>query len=134
MTALKHSRQRDLIRDLLEGRTDHPTADMVFESAKQVYPNISLGTVYRNLSLLAELGEIRKLSGIGDADRFDPRTDWHCHFVCSCCGKILDMEPAEASGRFLTETSEHFSMGEIRSCEATFRGLCRDCLPVRSPS
>ena len=129
MAALKHSRQRDLIRDLMEGRTDHPTADMVFESAKQVYPNISLGTVYRNLSLLAELGEIRKISGFSGADRFDPRTDWHCHFVCTCCGKVLDMEPDEASGKFLAETSKGFSEGEIRGFDATFLGVCRVCLP-----
>ena len=61
MATLKYSRQRESIKEFLTGRTDHPTADFVYENMKQIYPNISLGTVYRNLSLLADLGEIQKL-------------------------------------------------------------------------
>lgn len=71
MATLKYSRQRESIKEFLTGRTDHPTADFVYENMKQIYPNISLGTVYRNLSLLADLGEIQKLSSFGGADRFD---------------------------------------------------------------
>ena len=74
MATLKYSRQRESIKEFLTGRTDHPTADFVYENMKQIYPNISLGTVYRNLSLLADLGEIQKLSSFGGADRFDART------------------------------------------------------------
>ena len=70
MATLKYSRQRESIKEFLTGRTDHPTADFVYENMKQIYPNISLGTVYRNLSLLADLGEIQKLSSFGGADRF----------------------------------------------------------------
>ena len=73
MATLKYSRQRESIKEFLTGRTDHPTADFVYENMKQIYPNISLGTVYRNLSLLADLGEIQKLSSFGGADRFPHR-------------------------------------------------------------
>ena len=52
MATLKYSRQRESIKEFLTGRTDHPTADFVYENMKQIYPNISLGTVYRNLSLI----------------------------------------------------------------------------------
>ena len=62
MATLKYSRQRESIKEFLRTRTDHPTADVVYENMKLIYPNISLGTVYRNLSLLADLGEIKKLS------------------------------------------------------------------------
>ena len=62
MSSLKYSRQRESIKEFLMSRTDHPTADVVYENMKLIYPNISLGTVYRNLSLLADIGEIRKLS------------------------------------------------------------------------
>ena len=62
MATLKYSRQRESIKEFLRTRTDHPTADAVYENMKLIYPNISLGTVYRNLSLLADLGEIKKLS------------------------------------------------------------------------
>lgn len=62
MATLKYSRQREAIKDFLMTRKDHPTADVVYENIKKIYPNISLGTVYRNLSLLSEIGEIQKLS------------------------------------------------------------------------
>lgn len=62
MAALKYSRQRESIKEFLRSRTDHPTADTVYENLRQIYPNISLGTVYRNLSLLSDIGEIRKLT------------------------------------------------------------------------
>ena len=61
MATLKYSRQRESIKEFLRTRKDHPTADVVYENMKLIYPNISLGTVYRNLSLLADLGEIKKL-------------------------------------------------------------------------
>ena len=75
MATLKYSRQRESIKEFLRTRTDHPTADVVYENMKLIYPNISLGTVYRNLSLLADLGEIKKLSSFAGADHFDGRTE-----------------------------------------------------------
>ena len=64
MATLKYSRQRESIKEFLRTRTDHPTADVVYENMKLIYPNISLGTVYRNLSLLADLGD--PLLGVGE--------------------------------------------------------------------
>ena len=65
MAALKYSRQRESIKEFLRSRTDHPTADTVYENLRQIYPNISLGTVYRNLSLLSDIGELGKLTSFG---------------------------------------------------------------------
>lgn len=62
MKAIKHSKQRDSIKTCLMGRRDHPTADAVYMSIREEFPNISLGTVYRNLNLLVDLGEIQKLT------------------------------------------------------------------------
>ena len=61
MAVLKYSRQREAIKNYLQGREDHPSADMVYDGIRGEFPNISLGTVYRNLSLLTELGEIIKI-------------------------------------------------------------------------
>ena len=83
MAALKYSRQREAIKSFLMMRSDHPSADTVYQNIRQIYPHISLGTVYRNLSLLADIGEIKKLPGIAGADHFDGRTDRHCHFICT---------------------------------------------------
>ena len=78
---LKYSRQREAIKDFLMTRKDHPTADVVYSNVRTEFPNISLGTVYRNLTLLADLGEIARLR-VGDGvDHFDADTSPHYHFV-----------------------------------------------------
>ena len=88
----KYSRQRECILKNLQSRRDHPTADMVYESVQVEEPNISLGTVYRNLSFLTENGQILKIStGIGP-DHFDGFTEAHNHFVCRKCGRVLDLD------------------------------------------
>ena len=88
--AQKYSRQRELIKDFLCTRKDHPTADVVYMNVRQQFPNISLGTVYRNLTLLSGTGEIQRLR-LGDGvDHFDADTSPHNHFVCTKCGCVQD--------------------------------------------
>ena len=89
--ALKYSRQRESIKANLMHRTDHPTADMVYDDIRKIYPNISLGTVYRNLGLLSDLGEITRLATLTGADRYDGNTRPHSHFVCRKCGCVYDL-------------------------------------------
>ena len=92
MPAIKYSRQREAIKKFLMTRRDHPTADVVYSSVRNEFPNISLGTVYRNLTLLADLGEISRLR-LGDgADHFDADTSPHYHFVCTDCGRVIDLD------------------------------------------
>ena len=98
MAALKYSRQRESIKEFLRSRTDHPTADTVYENLRQIYPNISLGTVYRNLSLLSDIGEIRKLTNFGSADRYDGRVAPHSHFMCTRCNRVIDMQSDSLNG------------------------------------
>ena len=130
MTALKYSRQRESIKEFLMTRTDHPTADTVYENMKMIYPNISLGTVYRNLSLLSDIGEIQKLSSFGGADRFDGRTEPHCHFICTGCGCVQDLE-MEDLAEIIRKAGENFK-GEITECTARFSGLCENCLKKKN--
>lgn len=83
---LKRSKQRESIKKFLISRYDHPTAETVYMNIKEEFPNISLGTVYRNLSLLADIGEIQKLStGIGP-DRFDGNPKPHYHLSARNAG------------------------------------------------
>ena len=119
-------RQRESIKEFLRTRTDHPTADVVYENMKLIYPNISLGTVYRNLSLLADLGEIKKLSSFAGADHFDGRTERHCHFMCIRCERIIDLE-SEGIHHIMDLAGENFK-GKITDYSARFFGLCEDCL------
>ena len=92
LSLIKHSRQRECIKEFLADRFDHPTAETIYLNVKKEFPNISLGTVYRNLSLLTNQGLIRKLStGIGP-DRFDGNTSQHYHVLCTECGSVLDLD------------------------------------------
>lgn len=122
----KYSRQRECILKNLQSRRDHPTADMVYESVQVEEPNISLGTVYRNLSFLAENGQILKIStGIGP-DHFDGFTEVHNHFVCRKCGRVLDLDYV-ADEKIIADASKNFN-GEIKGYDLQFYGTCEDCL------
>ena len=124
--ALKYSRQREAIKEFMMSRKDHPTADVVYMNVRKEFPNISLGTVYRNLSFLAENGQILKIStGIGP-DRFDGFTNLHNHFICKSCGNVMDLDyiPSET---IIEKASNDFDE-EIEECEMQFFGKCRKCL------
>ena len=126
MATLKYSRQRESIKEFLRTRTDHPTADVVYENMKLIYPNISLGTVYRNLTLLADIGEIQRLR-VGDGvDHFDADTSLHYHFVCTKCGCVedLDMDSIEE----INEAASARFDGQIDGHVTYFYGTCGNCL------
>lgn len=128
ITSLKYSRQRECIKAFLIGRKDHPTADTVYMHVRQQYPNISLGTVYRNLTLLSDLGEITRLN-VGDGvDRFDADTSPHQHIVCSECGCVQDIFLPETEK--LLEYAGNYYNGVITTQIIHFRGICSDCLKL----
>jgi Fur family peroxide stress response transcriptional regulator len=123
--ALKYSRQRQVIMDFLMTRKDHPTADVVYTNVRQSYPKISLGTVYRNLTLLADMGEIQRLR-LGDGvDHFDADTSPHYHFICSKCGSVIDLEMDNIDD-IVDTASKHFD-GEIDGHVTYFYGTCGNC-------
>jgi Fur family peroxide stress response transcriptional regulator len=122
---LKHSRQRESIKNFLMTRYDHPTADTVYNNIREEFPNISLGTVYRNLSLLADIGEIQKIStGVGP-DRFDANTSPHYHFICRNCGAVLDLN-VSGLDHINILAAQNFD-GVIEGHTAFFYGMCPDC-------
>lgn len=124
--AVKYSRQRQTIHNFLMTRKDHPTADVVYRNVRQEYPHISLGTVYRNLTLLADRGEILRLH-VGDGvDHFDADTSRHSHFICSCCGCVTDLA-LDCLEDVLTQAKQGFD-GRIEDLDACFRGVCVDCI------
>lgn len=124
MPSIKYSRQRESIKLFLMNRKDHPTADMVYMNVREEFPHISLGTVYRNLSLLAKLGEITKISTDGP-DRFDANQEPHYHFICKHCQSVLDMDIPLVK-QLETKAAQGFD-GVIQSHTATFYGICPQC-------
>ena len=126
LSLIKHSRQRECIKEFLADRFDHPTAETIYLNVKKEFPNISLGTVYRNLSLLTNQGIIRKLStGIGP-DRFDGNTSPHYHVLCTECGSVLDLD-MENIDHINTLAGSQFDV-EIYGHVTYFLGKCRNCL------
>ena len=88
---MRNSKQRDLVMSIIKGRCDHPTADMIYASAREQNPTISLGTVYRNLKLLADEGKILTLETQDKRLHYDGDTSRHSHFICNKCGAIIDL-------------------------------------------
>lgn len=123
---LKYSRQRESIKNFLMQRCDHPTAETIYLGIKEEFPNISLGTVYRNLSLLADIGEILKISTNNGPDRFDGNICPHYHFFCKECGQVLDLEMD--SIEHINVIASHKFGGQIEGSVTHFFGKCPECL------
>lgn len=123
--ASKYSRQREEIKTYLSTRKDHPTADQVYTAMRVKMPNISLGTVYRNLNLLADNGEILRLQ-VGDkTDHFDYDTSPHHHFVCKKCGAVSDLTMPNIDS-VMEVAASNFS-GTIEGYDIYFYGSCERC-------
>ena len=123
--ALKYSRQREAIKSFLMTRKDHPTADVVYENVRKEFPNISLGTVYRNLTLLSDMGELLRLR-VGDGmDHFDATTEPHYHFICHSCGQVIDLEMDSLES--INEIAGAGFRGKIYGHVAYFYGSCENC-------
>ena len=123
--ALKYSRQREAIKSFLMTRKDHPTADVVYENVRKEFPNISLGTVYRNLTLLSDMGELLRLR-VGDGmDHFDATTEPHYHFICNKCGRVIDLEMESIDS--IDDIAGAGFGGRIEGHVAYFYGSCEDC-------
>ena len=127
MANMKYSRQRAAIKEHLGHTLEHPTADTVYMHIRKEFPNISLGTVYRNLNLLADTGEAIKISTPNGGDRFDGRVDPHYHVVCRSCGKVYDLILDEQHIQSINEFANQHFEGTIDSHMTLFYGICKSC-------
>ena len=122
---IKYSRQREAIVNFLKDRKDHPTADFIYRNIREEYPNISLGTVYRNLGLLEELGMVMKISCNDGNEHYDPNVMPHYHFICRECGAVSDIEMDNID--FINTLAEKNFGGKIYGHNAYFYGVCEGC-------
>lgn len=122
---IKHSKQRDAILEYLHSTTSHPTADTVYENVREKLPNISLGTVYRNLNMLADSGEILRLSCGGASDRYDGTVTPHYHFLCRQCGNVSDL--AMSGLEHINVIAGAGFAGTIEGHVTYFFGICPAC-------
>ncbi len=118
-----YSKQREAILNELQGRCDHPTAAQVYEGVRKVIPNISLGTVYRNLASLVESGEILSVT-VGDGkEHFDGDKSFHLHLHCKCCGAIIDSRVESDKIKDLA----NFDGFVPETSVCVVYGLCKNC-------
>ena len=124
--AVRYSKKREAILEAIRSTKSHPSADWVYQTLKPTHPDLSLGTVYRNLSLLSDLGEIQKISTGAGPDRFDGNPRPHCHFQCRQCYSVLDI-PFEHTEALNAHVSKDFP-GIIEGNSVQFYGLCPNCI------
>jgi Fur family peroxide stress response transcriptional regulator len=121
----RQTKQRGAILKLLRGGYCHLTADQIYDEVRKGIPNISKGTVYRNLKVLRELGLVSELSLSDTVSRFEANRNSHYHFRCERCGRVFDVdEPIdeELDRRIAGRTGFKISYHQLE-----FRGLCHDC-------
>ena len=125
----RQTRQRRVILEELK-RTDlHPTAAEIYHIVRQRIPNISLGTVYRNLELLVAAGEVRKLKVSGSRARFDGDLGDHHHVRCTLCGRIDDMKDLPVP--LAEDKFESLTGYKVTGFRLEFVGICRTCRQSR---
>jgi len=122
---MKYSKQREIIEKTVKANGKHLSAGEVYDYLRPHYPNLSLGTVYRNLTLLSNNGVIRKLNMPDGSDRFDGLTYDHAHAVCEICGKVMDIDAPLCPG--LADSVQAETGFVMTGGQLLITGFCESC-------
>lgn len=128
-TTRRTSKKRQAIYDFLCSSTAHPSAEQIYSALKPQYPDLSLGTVYRNIGVLLDEGLIFSVGNVSGEERYDARLTPHSHFICTGCGKVSDVfdEALDKSVIMQYPVIENALNVKLRSHSLCFKGLCPDC-------
>ena len=118
------STKRQAVYDMLKSRTDHPSAKQIYESLKVDYPDLSLGTVYRNIGLFKEDGSALSVCTLNGEERLDGRVEPHTHLVCTECGRITDLFNEELPVDDKAVVGDDFA---VEKKVVTYYGKCSHC-------
>ncbi len=121
----RSTNQREAILKMLTSTRSHPTADDIYDEVRKEIPNISKGTVYRNLKVLQKMKQVRELNLDGAKSRFEVAIASHYHFRCENCGRVMDLDVpihTELNCEIAKQTGLRVSHHQLE-----FRGLCHDC-------
>ena len=125
-TVHRTSKKRQAIYDALCSTTAHPSAEQLYAALKPQIPDLSLGTVYRNLNLLMSEGYIISVGNVSGEERYDARTESHTHFICEKCNSVLDVWlPVPVSPDYAEV--EKCTGGKVSAHSLSFTGICEKC-------
>lgn len=116
------TKQRQLIYDIIYRSCDHLTAETIHKLAKKKMPSIAVGTVYRNLGLMCDAGEIMRVTVAGEPDRFDRNPVYHDHVICDNCGTVSDITTDGLREVLCDKTGLH-----VDSYDLTVHYVCDKC-------
>ena len=121
---IRHSDVRDKIYEYLCGTKTHPSANMIYNDLKPSIPKLSLGTVYTNLKLFEELGQVIRVANVNGFERYDADTSEHVHLVCDECGAVIDVMDAD-----IRKAKKACQVGQakIKSIHIVLHGTCENC-------
>jgi Fur family peroxide stress response transcriptional regulator len=134
----KHSKKRDAILELIRSTASHPGAQWVYDQLKAEIPGLSLATVYRNIKLFQQEGSVVSVGVVDGEERFDGRVEPHPHFVCSCCGRVMDYDALDLPTEFFRIMEDLKDAAPTRGGfvidyrRTIFNGLCAGCSEVKS--
>lgn len=121
----KHSRKRDAILACLQSTKSHPSAEWVYAQLKPTIPDLSLGTVYRNLAEFRRAGQIISVANVDGTERFDADVTPHTHFICRTCGAVIDLNE-------VTLPAPETDCGRVEGVSVVYHGTCKTCLAVKN--
>lgn len=124
---MRNTKQKTLVLEIVNHSVNHPTAFEIYQECIKVIPNISLGTVYRNLNSLVDLGKIQKLDIPNHITCYDKKIS-HDHFICMKCGKIIDLEKKNIYYDKIPNGHK------ILDYKIQYEGICCDCLKLEKES
>ena len=127
-----YSKKREAIIHAIRSTTSHPTAEWVYQTLKPNYPDLSLGTVYRNIAQFKNDGVIISVGVVNGQERYDGNVIPHTHFVCSSCGAVIDI-PGEFVGRVVSAQVAAKYHLQVDSSEVLFHGICSNCQKRHTP-
>ena len=127
--AIRYSKKREALLQAIQDTDSHPSAEWLYQTLKPQHPDLSLGTVYRNLLFFQEQGTIKSVGVVNGQERFDGHTHPHAHFVCSQCGCVSDLHGLKLAEDLEETVSQQYHL-TVERHELTFYGKCQTCHPV----
>ena len=123
----KNSQKRNAIYEVLKSTKTHPTAEWVYMQVKPTIPNISLGTVYRNITQFKEEGKLISVGVVNGQERFDADISPHTHFVCNKCGCVIDIAKLLEEKEITDDIFNKFG-AKVLETNIVYKGYCQNCV------